>query len=150
MNLVVLPSIFCACSSFFDWLTTLILGALFSISHQVWIFSAIFKSSVKAKWPIVCHFAFKPSCVYWLPILVRLDWQTVHFVLLTCISMGVVAPRHLDQGWCQLPLRWSFCRIKHSSDWSFASACCSYSLCFPKSLTGVQTLLLIAPLNLWM
>ena len=85
--------------------------------------------------------------VHWPPILALLERRKVHFVFLSYSPMGVVAHKHLGQAWCQLPSSWSFCLVKHSSGWSFASACCSCSACFPRRLTGVQTLRLNAPLN---
>ena len=92
------------------------------------------------------HFFFScPPWVRWLPILALLERRSVHFVFLSCSPMGLVAHKHLDQGWCQLPSSWSFCCVEHSSGWSFASTCCCCKLCFPRRLRSVQTL--NAPLN---
>ena len=54
VNFVVLPKNFWASFFFFDWLTTIILEAEVSMPHQDWMFSAIFTSSVLAKWQTFC------------------------------------------------------------------------------------------------
>ena len=87
-----------------------------------------------------------PSWFHWLPTLALLERRKVHSVFPSGTPTGIVAHKHLDQRRCQLPSR-IFCWVKHSNDWSFASACCSWCSCFPRILTGVQTLRLKAPLN---
>ena len=111
------------------------------MSHQVWIFSDTFTSSVKAKWQKFCLLlpAMGPLTTY--PSSDRTAKGSL------CVPiLGILAQKHLEQGWCQLPSSWSFCWVEHSSGWIFASACCSCSLCFPRILTGVQTLRWNAPL----